>query len=55
MSADVRTQAFGANPVPWKEPPAVAIQRSREAAQRLWVEIGRALAEPFAQSSAVGR
>jgi hypothetical protein len=54
MFRDVQTQLLEAQLEGVEEPSMVAIQRSREAAQRLWVEIGRLLAgNPFAPAAAL--
>ena len=54
MFRDVKTQPLEAQLEGFEEPSKVAIQRSREAAQRLWVEIGYLLAgNPFAPPAAL--
>ena len=56
MFPDVKTQLTDSRLEGFTEPSMLAIQRSREAAQRLWEEIGRTLAgNPFAQTSSLGR
>jgi hypothetical protein len=44
MFPDVKTQLTDLQLEGFTEPSMLAIQRSREAAQRLWAEIGRLLA-----------
>ena len=54
MSSEVKTQLTATQLESFTEPSMVAIQRSREAAERLWAEIGRLLAgNPFAPAAAL--
>jgi hypothetical protein len=54
MFPDMKTQPTEIRLEGLTEPSMVAIQRSRDAAQRLWAEIGRLLAgNPFAPAAAL--
>ncbi len=54
MFPDVKTQPTDAQVEGFTEPSMVPTRHSREAAQRLWAEIGRLLAgNPFAPAAAL--